>query len=57
MLTVIGYAGGSTNRMQMKITQPTAIQPISGLHRPRFHGPGAKSGVSRRRNTGTTYAM
>ena len=49
-----GEAGGSTNRMQMKATQTTAIQPISALHLPRFHGPGRKSGLSRRRRTGTT---
>ena len=29
--------------MQMKSTQPTAIQPISGLQLPRFQGPGVKS--------------
>jgi hypothetical protein len=54
---VIGDAGGSTNRMQMKITQPIATQPTSGLHRPRFQGPGWNSALRRRRNTGTTYAM
>ena len=52
-----GEAGGSTNRTQMKATQTTATQPIGALHRPRFHGPGRKSGLSRRSRTGATYAM
>ena len=38
----------------MKITQTTAIQLITALHRPRFHGPGLKSGLMRRRKTGMT---
>ena len=42
---VTGDAGGSTNSTQMKATQMTAIQPITALYRPRFHGPGTKRGV------------
>ena len=55
--TLTGPYWGSTKRMSMIPTQTMAVQPTSLLHRPRFHGPGRKSGLRRRSRTGVTYAV